>query len=146
MQRFTMAPSDVPPIDRMPNLSARLGKARADRIRYLQRADTSRQKGSRNIPNTLIERMQAYSYTDEFCPVEDIISGVARLDHAPGTRASKPLSVARLYNILQCVEMINTREIMSMLDVEKRQAQVYVKAIKLIMFHLEKHFATEKNE
>lgn len=132
---------DIPPIDEMPNLCNRLGKARADRIRHYQRGRPTYSPKSRNTHNMFIHQMQDYHYADTFCPVEDIISGIARLDHNPGVKASKPLSIARLYNILQCMDTINTDEVMSMMNVDKRQAQVYVKAVKLILFHLGRHFA-----
>lgn len=125
------------PIDQMPNLSARLGKARVDRIRYVAIADPTPQYHSRNIPNTLIQFMQDKELGDPECWVDDIIQGVARLDHGN----SLPLSASRLYNILQCVETINTRELMKLLAVEKRQAQKYAKAVKLIIQMINRHLA-----
>lgn len=129
------------PIDEMPNLTARLGKARVDRIRYVNRASTERLYKSQNIQNTLIQFMQEKEPFTPGCWVDDIVQGVARLDHHSTPGGSKPLSVTRLYNILQCVELINTREIMALMEVEQRQAQKYIKAIKLIMFHINRHFA-----
>ena len=129
------------PIDTMSNLSARLGKARVDRIRYVNHASTERLHKSTNIPNTLIELMQTKEPYAHGCWVDDIIQGVARLEHHQTTGGSKPLSVSRLYNILQCVELINTRELMALMNVEQRQAQKYLKAIKLIMFHINRHLA-----
>lgn len=127
------------PVDEMPNLSARLGKARADRIRYVGLADPSRLYHSKNIPNTIRSFMQDKQPGDLGCWVDDIVQGIARLDHQATKHASPPLSVSRLYNILQCIEMINTREVMAMLQVEKRQAQKYVKAAQLVITFVEQH-------
>lgn len=49
---------------------------------------------------------------------------------------SLPLSVNRLYSVLQSIEVVNTREVMVMMDIDKRQAQRYVRAIKFAMPHL----------
>lgn len=125
------------PIEHMPNLMQRLGKARVDRIRYVDRANTTPLYKSQNIPNTLMEFMQDRQPCTPGCWVDDIIQGVARLEHGN----SLPLSVSRLYNILQCVELLNTRELMALMDIEKRQAQKYLKAIRLIMFAINKHLA-----
>ena len=64
--------------------------------------------------------MQDKQVGDPGCWVDDIIQGVVRLDYGN----SVPLSATRLYNILQCVEMINTREVMKLMDIELRQAQM----------------------
>lgn len=125
------------PIDSMPNLTARLGKAGTDRIRYTGLADASPLKGSRNIPNTLIGFMQDRELGAPGCWVDDIVQGVARLDYGNAV----PLSAARLYNILQCVEMINTREVMKLMNVEIRQAQKYIKAARLILVMIERQLA-----
>lgn len=129
------------PIDSMPTFSARLGKARADRIRYVTKANTSRLPRSRNLENTLIDFMQDREVGAPGCWVDDIVQGVVRLDHYPGSKQSIPLSAVRIYNILQCIEMINTREIMAMMDIDLRQAQVYLKAVRLIMDRIHIHLA-----
>ena len=134
----------VSPIDQMPTLVARLGRARTERIRYLSRSNSSRQPRSQNIENTVLSYMQFRQPHDDNCPVDDIIQGIARLDHQMTTGVSKPLSVTRMYNILQCMPLINTREVMAMLDVEVRQAQKYVKACKLALFHINRHIKTQQ--
>lgn len=150
MKKLTVA--DIPhldcSIDTMPNLMASLGKAKSDKIRYLDRADTSPLYKSQNIPNTVQELMQGKEPNAAGCWVDDIIQGIARLDHHSNSKGgSEPLSVTRLYNILQCVELINTRELMALMAIEKRQAQKYLKAVKLIMFHIERHLAiTSSNQ
>ena len=125
------------PIEEMPALCARLGKARVDRIRYSSIADSSPLPRSRNIPNSLLQFMQDKQVGVPGCWVDDIIQGVVRLDYGN----SVPLSATRLYNILQCVEMINTREVMKLMDIELRQAQKYIKATKLAMSMIHRHLA-----
>ena len=139
MQRLTAAEIPVREyhIDTMPNLSARLGKARTDRIRYINLADTNRDPGFRNIPNTLVQFMQHIELGAPGCWVDDIIQGVVRLDYGNSIQ----LSASRLLNILQCVEMINTREVMKLMGVEKRQAQKYIKATKLAMDMIHRQLA-----
>lgn len=134
----------VSPIDQMPTLVARLGRARTERIRYLSRANSSRQPRSQNLENTVLNYMQSRQPHDDDCPVDDIIQGIARLDHQMTAGVSKPLSVTRMYNILQCMPLINTREVMAMLDVEVRQAQKYVKACKLALFHINRHIKSQQ--
>ena len=107
----------------------------------MSRANTARLPRSRNLENTLIHFMQTCEIGDPACWVDDIIQGVIRLDHYAGAKQSIPLSAARIYNILQCIEMINTREIMAMMDIDLRQAQVYLKAVRLIMDRIHIHLA-----
>ena len=121
----------------MPTLCARLGRARVDRIRYSNIADPSPLLHSRNIPNTLLRFMQDKQLGDPGCWVDDIIQGVVRLDYGNSVQ----LSASRLYNILQCVEMINTREVMKLMDVKARQAQKYIQATKLAMTMIHRHLA-----
>lgn len=129
------------PIEDMPHLNERLmrtgKKAVIDRIRYSGRINTTPQPKCRNLTNTLLDFMQRHeAYVGG--PVDDIIQGIARLDHHQSA-LSTPLSVSRLYAMLQTMPLINTREVSSMLDVDTRQAQKYVKALKLCIFHIERH-------
>lgn len=134
----------VSPIDQMPTLVATLGRARMERIRYISICNTTPQPRSQNLENTVLDFMQFKQPYDVQCPVDDIIQGIARLDHQMTTGVSKPLSVTRMYNILQCMPLINTREVMAMLDVEVRQAQKYVKACKLALFHINRHIKSKQ--
>ena len=68
-----------------------------------------------------------------------------RDSHGTGRR-SIPLSASRIYGILQCMDVINTHEISLMLDVDTRQAQKYLKAVKLVLFHLDRHFKQQPQE
>lgn len=118
---------EIKPIDQMPHLSARLGKAGTDRIRYHQKGTGLKHKGMANIENTLIGAMQDKTPSDHNCPVNDILYGVARSDVADNR---KPLSVKRLYTVLQCMPNINSKEIGLMMKLEPRQARRYMAALK----------------
>jgi len=124
-------PTTIRSIDDMPFLKARLGKARSDRVRYASQSDTTKQKNTTNVKNTVIDAMQFVSPHAAGCKVGDVLQGAANMDYQ-----SKPLSVSRLYNILQQVEMVNTREVISMMGIDQRQAQRYVRAIKFAMPHI----------
>ena len=129
------------PIDSMSHFSRHLmqtgKKAVVDRIRYTWVSNPAKQPRSRNIPNRVLSFMQAQvPYASG--PISDIIEGIARLDHHQSA-LSKPLSVSRLYAILQSMPLINTREVSAMLAVDERQAQKYVKALKLCLFHIQRH-------
>lgn len=128
----------IPSIDEMPLLATQLRKARVDRIRYADKASGERLYKSQNIPNTILRFMQDREPYAPECWVDDVIQGIARLDHQQTKGRSMPLSVTRLYNILQCVELLNTRELMSLMAVEARQAQKYLRACKLIIQIIEK--------
>lgn len=129
------------PIESMPTLYAHLlasgKKAVIDRIRYSGKMNPTRLPKSRNIPNTVLSFMQSQE-PHAGGPVDDIIQGIARLDHHQSA-SSTPLSASRLHAMLQTIPLINTREVGAMLDVDQRQAQKYVKALKLCIFHIEKY-------
>lgn len=127
----------VPPIEEMSHLSKRLGNSGIDRIRYAGRANTEKQPRSFNLPNTLIQKMQFVKPNDPGCPVGDWMEAASRLESGD----TKPLNINRLYNILHCIEMINTREIMVMTGLSKRHAQKYLRAIKFVFPFLEEHFS-----
>ena len=131
---------DIPSIDDMPYLKARLGKARSDRVRYAGNADTTHLKCATNIPNSVIAQMQFKRTTDYGCPISDVLQGAANMDAGH----SLPLSVNRLYSVLQSIEVVNTREVMTMMAVDKRQAQRYVRAVKFVMPHLNAIIKTDK--
>jgi hypothetical protein len=149
MKKLTIA--DIPvrdySIDDLPNLKASLGKAKVDKIRYAtEGADSSKLANSKNVQNTIRDFMQDKEPGEPGCWVDDIIQGVARLDHQVTKHRSPPMSVTRLYSILQCIELINTRELMKMLNVDKRQAQKYMKACQLIITAVEKHLNTTEQQ
>lgn len=142
MKKLTV--DDIPvrnySIDDLPNLKASLGKAKVDKVRYHQSGpDDAHLANSKNLKNTIMGLAQDYKPGKAGCWIDDIIQGVARLDHQQTKHRSPPLSSARLMAILQTVELINTRELMKMLALDKRQAQKYVKACQLIITAVERH-------
>lgn len=146
MHKDFVAPYCPSHIDQMKALSARLGKARTDRIRYhstLSRPVTGKPRKTRN---RLFEVMQNRVPYADGCPIDDIIQGIARLDHQRGSDdkgASTPLSVSRIYNMFQLLEELSTPEIMHLMDIKERQAQKYLRAAKLIMHHVMIHLDKE---
>jgi hypothetical protein len=131
---------EIKPIDQMPHLSARLGKAGTDRIRYHQKGTGQKHKGMANIENTLIDAMQDKAPSDHGCPINDILYGIARSTD-PNT---KPLSVKRLYTVLQCMPNINSKEIGLMMKLEPRQARRYMAALKTAWPFLVRALPTEE--
>ena len=123
---------NVPPIDEMPALKERLGKARTDRIRYAQQGDPQPLKRAVNLTNTVISAMQYITPHKPGCRITDVLTGIARLD---GDRI--PLSVDRLFTLFQCLPLINSREIAIMTGLNKRQAHRYMQAAKIALPHLE---------
>ena len=120
---------NIKPLHEMPNLSNRLSKSGSDRVRYVRNADTSKQKGSTNIPNTIIQQMQYMRSNDPDSCVRRYIEAASLFDN----NSEKPLNINRIYNILQCIRTINTREVMAMTELDKRQAQKYVRAVKFVL-------------
>lgn len=133
----------VPSIDEMPFLKARLGKARTDKVRYAQKGTGQLQDRGTNLQNPVLELMQGKSPEDPGCRIADILMGVVQATEG-GQR--EPLNIQRLYAILQVMPVINTREIQLMTGLNARQAQRYVKAVKLAMPHLKKYAPTPSVE
>lgn len=127
---------NVPPIEEMTHLAERLGQSGMDPIRYAGKANTNKEPKAINIKNTVFDAMQHTQPNTPHCQVNDLVSAAARLD----CHQTKPLNVNRLFNILQRIEMINTREIITMTSLDKRQAQKYLRAVKFIIPYLESHF------
>lgn len=122
----------------LPNLRKSLGKYHQEKIEYEH--DPTPVKRGNNINNTVLYQMQGRRPSDSFCEVNDVIAGVCRLDNYNQKHRNIPLSQNRVYNILQCMEIINTREIQKMTGLGDRQARVYLRAVELIVNRLEKHF------
>lgn len=125
---------DILPIEEMPSLAKRLGKSGVERVRYPKIADTTPQKGATNIKNPIINEMQHYQPNTLGCPVGELIESAASFD----INQERPLNINRLYNILQCMPMINNREIVKMTGLTKGQAGKYLRSIKFILPFLEK--------
>ena len=113
-----------------------------DRIRYPHQADTRKQSRSTNIENTVIQPMQTVHPNNRHCQVNTLIEAAASFDD----HQTKALNINRIFNILQCMEVINTREIMIMTNLEKRQAQKYLRAVKFILPYIESHFHSTDNQ
>lgn len=127
------------PIDAMPTLAARLGKGGCARIRYHQdHSPPAPLKGrAKALENTCLAFMQE-QVPHGGGPVDDILSGIARLDWGTG----KALSVELLYAALQCLPVITTDAIARMLAVQERQARRYVAALELCLQQLVRHRAS----
>lgn len=124
-------------IDNMPELVSQLGKAKADRIRYHQKGTGRRQPGATNITNPLIGLL-VWRDLHSLPGVNDILTGIARsIDNR------KPLSTHRMFNIIQLMSVINTREIQRMTGLSERQARKYMQATKMALPLIEKHLTPE---
>lgn len=122
----------APSIDEMPNLSARLGKAKCDRIRmHMLDKPSIGTKRTRWIANPHWEFLQA-TEPNSGGFADDIISGVAALSDDKETR----LSATRLHVLLASNAALSTDLISAGLKIDQRQARRYMAAAKLAIFHL----------
>lgn len=122
----------IPSIDEMPNLSARLGKAKCDRIRmHMLDKPSIGTKRTRWIANPHWEYLQAIE-PHSGGPVDDIITGIARLDAS----GSESVSASRLHVLLASNAALSTDLISAGLNIDQRQARRYMAAAKLAIFHL----------
>lgn len=133
------------PIDDMPALKARLSTAKLCRIRYFSSVTYPRPKPVRPLHNPIqgyMQRQVPFMGSE----VDDIVEGIARLDHHGRTGGTSiPLSVTQLYNILQCLDPLSTEEIRYLLGVDTRQAQKYLKAAKLCIKFIVQHQQNNKS-
>jgi len=103
--------------------STMLKKCERDFLESEQLETVGRKK--RQIDNSLVASI-FYKYEDyydaksRFYWLDDIITGVSRLDLGGNTR---PLNTGVLYNFLSTASVINTTIIMDYCDVKERQAQ-----------------------
>lgn len=87
-----------------------------------------------SFQNTLQGALQAVVYEDdEKWPlwVDDVLSGVARLDWGGGQNSTRPLSKKKIAQCLAQLETIDASSVSHLLLLEQRQAQRYVKACEL---------------
>lgn len=70
--------------------------------------------------------------------IDDVLSGVTRLDWYRQGERSIPLSNYNMRRILQSLPIITTRHIAGLLQIQERQAQRYMKAITLCYPFLER--------
>lgn len=108
------------PIDDMPNLVKRLGKAKTARIRYAQQGTGRRQPSAKNVINPVIEDIAMLKPGDRH-PVNDILQCFASLGDS-----DRSLDPKCLLAILQCVPILNTRELQRMFNISDRQARKYL--------------------
>ena len=123
---------DILPIDGMPYLKNQLGKARTGRIRYHQKGTYRRQPAATNVTNTVYKEVQKIDSIFNH-PLQDVLNGFVRL---PGD--DKPMSINSVFTILQCMQVINSREIGLMFDIGDRQARKYLQVIKAALPFIEK--------
>jgi hypothetical protein len=128
-------------IDDLPTLSASLGKAGCDRIRFHTNTSTTigsvRERAVMN-PHRLMLQEIPVGFSG---PIDDILSGVANL----GTDKDKPLSVKRLHVMLQSTNRISTGLLEACLNMDSRQARRYMAASRLAIYHINRHL-TQTNE
>lgn len=116
----------IPLIDKFVGLCVILGRARTAKVRYAQRGTYRRQPGATNLDNPILDQVQSRHPSGA---VDDILTGAARTEAG----GQKPLSVSRLYAILQVMPIINTRQIQLMLALDPRQARRYLAALRLAL-------------
>lgn len=120
-------------IDDFPRLCASLGKAKTDRIRNHQ-VDKMNIGGARTRWVQNPHQFFLQGLPGAFCnpDVEDILTGIARLDYTN----ENPLSVDRLFILLAYNKRISTDVIMASMAIDQRQARRYMAAARLAIFHL----------
>ena len=123
---------DILPIDEMPYLKKQLGKARTGRIRYHQKGTYRRQPAATNITNTVYKEVQGIDSIFNH-PLQDVLTGLVQNENH-----NKPISINSVFTILQCMQVINSKEIGLMFDIEQRQAQKYLQVIKAALPFIEK--------
>lgn len=120
-------------IDDYLQLCASLGKARTDRIRNHQvnkmAIGGARTRWVQNPHQFFLQGlMNAFANPD----VDDILTGIARLDHGN----ENPLSAERLFVLLACNKRISTDLIEASMAIDQRQARRYMAAAKLAIFQI----------
>tara|TARA_R110000737_G_scaffold48938_1_gene69530 strand:+ start:12770 stop:13153 length:384 start_codon:yes stop_codon:yes gene_type:complete len=123
---------DILPIDEMPYLKKQLGKARTGRIRYHQKGTYRRQPAATNVTNTVYKEVQGIDSIFNH-PLQDVLTGLVQNENH-----NKPISINSVFTILQCMQVINSREIGLMFDIGDRQARKYLQVIKAALPFIEK--------
>ncbi|WP_068810286.1 hypothetical protein [Pseudohongiella nitratireducens] len=139
----------TPRIDDFPLLMKSLGAAKTDRIRYSQRGTGRRQTAAKNIDNPVMDKMQSLRYSslsgigesgeisrNEVWRVNDILTGAANA----ASGGNQPLNISRLQVLLECMPIINTREVRLMTNLDDRQSRRYVAAARIAIPQLQKFF------
>lgn len=68
--------------------------------------------------------------------INDILYGAASV----ASGGNQPLNMSRLQVLLECMPIINTREVQLMMNIDERQARRYVAAARIAIPHLQKFF------
>lgn len=74
--------------------------------------------------------------------VDDILSGIARLDYG----SNDGLNPVRLHTIMKSAERISSELLADVLAVTDRQARRYLAAVRLAIFHLNRHYHQNTGE
>lgn len=96
--------------------------------------------------NCILPEIQEIRYIDEESwPlwVDDALSGVARLNWYGDREDQRPLSKSNILKCFACLEEINASTISHLLNIGKRQAQVYMKACTLLHERLVDNFVDD---
>lgn len=139
----------TPNIDDFPHLMKSLGAAGTDRIRHFQRASGRPQPLAKNIDNLVMKDMENLRYSstlgiegsrqapkNEAWRVNDILYGAASV----ASGGNQPLNISRLQVLLECMSIINSREVQLMMNIDERQARRYVAAARIAIPQLQKFF------
>lgn len=76
--------------------------------------------------------------------LDDIVSGVARLDWYGDRDNQIPLSTVRIIQCLTILDIITTESVMGLLEIGKSQAKLYVKACSLCLPLISKSLADRR--
>ena len=139
----------TPKIDDFPLLMESLGASKTDRIRYHQRGTGRPQTAAKNLENLVMRDMENLRYStltdagdswstskNEAWRVNDILYGAASV----ASGGNQPLNMSRLQVLLECMPIINTREVQLMMNIDDRQARRYVAAARIAIPQLQKFF------
>ncbi|AWH15462.1 hypothetical protein [Pseudomonas phage 98PfluR60PP] len=118
-----------------PNLCASLGAAKVDTVAFHQADVYAPTKRARIVNNPHRKRLMWKPFGEDKA-VDDILSGIARLDY--GTEQG--LNPVRLYVLLQSAERISSELIVDVMGLQERQGRRYLAAARLAITQLTRHF------
>lgn len=123
------------PVRNFPNLCERLGASKVDQICFQAVVEyTPGSKRVRTILNPHRQRLMWDRFGDK-PEVDDILSGIARLDYG----SDKGLSASRLHTILKSTDRISSELLCDVMRITDRQARRYMAGVRLAIFHLNRH-------
>lgn len=123
------------PVRKYPNLCERLGASKVDQICF--HAAVEYVPGSNRV-RTVLNPHRPYLMWDQFGDkpaVDDIITGVARLDYG----SDKGLSARRLHTILKSADRVSSELLCGVMQITDRQARRYMAGVRLAIYHLNRH-------